>query len=71
TGRAMLGAFVTESEAGGVWWSDTGRNCVGGPGLAVDAYGRVTLGAVDGDGALWITHQSDAGGLSLGDWYRI
>ncbi|MFI8785383.1 hypothetical protein [Streptomyces sp. NPDC055105] len=71
TGAIMLSAFVNESEANGVWWSDTGRRCVGGPGLAVDAYGRVTLAAVDESGALWISHQTEGQGLALGDWYRI
>ncbi|MGW1026511.1 hypothetical protein ACWD4J_22920 [Streptomyces sp. NPDC002577] len=71
TGSVMLSAFVTESEAGGVWWADTGRRCEGGPGLALDGYGRVTLAAIDDRGELWVAHQTDAPGLSLGDWYRI
>ncbi|MER5949097.1 hypothetical protein ABT127_23900 [Streptomyces sp. NPDC001904] len=71
TGTIQLAAFVSESEANGVWWSDTGRGCVGGPGLAVDWHGALTLAAVDESGTVWITHQTAGSGLSLGDWYRI
>ncbi|MFB7630149.1 hypothetical protein ACFC0M_04270 [Streptomyces sp. NPDC056149] len=69
-GTILMTAFVTESEADGVWWSDTGRHSAVGPGLAVDGTGRLTLAGIDDDGSLWVTRQTEGPGLTLGGWYR-
>ncbi|MYT30753.1 hypothetical protein GTY73_18450 [Streptomyces sp. SID8354] len=70
-GRPVLGACVTGAEAEGVWWTPTGEECVGHPGLAVDACGRLVLVALDADGALRVARQRAERGLALGAWQRV
>jgi hypothetical protein len=70
-GQVMLAACGTENEQAGVWWSPTGERCVGAPALARDAYGRVVLGTIGADGALYIARQNDEGGLALAPSVRV
>jgi hypothetical protein len=70
TGAVLLGVCGTEAEQSGVWWTDTGRDCLGDPALALDAHGRVVLAAFDAQGALWTARQAPEPGLVLGDWVR-
>jgi hypothetical protein len=70
-GVVLVGVCGTESEASGLWWTDTGRSGTGTPALAHDARGRVVLAAVGGDGALWVGRQAPEPGLVLTDWVRV
>ncbi|RVU28481.1 hypothetical protein EOT10_00900 [Streptomyces antnestii] len=70
-GRIMLGVCVAEDERGGVWWTDTGKACVGDPVLALDGYGRVVILAVSADGSMALARQEDGQGLTLSSWTRI
>jgi hypothetical protein len=70
-GQVMLAACGTENEGSGLWWSPTGEECVGAPGLAVDARGRVVLAVVGKDGDLRIARQSPEPGLALAPAARV
>ncbi|MFF1392268.1 hypothetical protein ACFVZD_00415 [Streptomyces sp. NPDC058287] len=70
-GQVMLAAFGTENEQAGVWWTPTGERCVGSPALARDAYGRIVLGMIGADGALYIARQSGDSGLQLARSERV
>ncbi|MER7490764.1 hypothetical protein ABTY20_33775 [Streptomyces sp. NPDC126497] len=70
-GRVVLGVCPAEGERYGVWWTDTGADCLGDPVLAQDGRGRVVVLAVDPDGAPALARQIDGPGLTLGDWARI
>ncbi|GAA3786802.1 hypothetical protein ACFS5L_38510 [Streptomyces phyllanthi] len=70
-GRVMLGVCVAEDERGGVWWTDTGTDCLGDPVLALDGQGRVVVLAVAADGSLTLARQEDGPGLTLSTWNRI
>lgn len=70
-GHIRLGVCVAEDERNGVWWTDTGRVCVGDPVLAFDGCGRVAVMAVDVDGSLVLARQGNGSGLTLGAWSRI
>ncbi|MEC4019996.1 hypothetical protein [Streptomyces sp. H27-D2] len=71
-GRPMLAAWPTEDESAGVWWTETGEECVGPPALALDAAGRVVLAAVGLDGGLRVARQKTTEpGLALAAWSRV
>lgn len=70
-GRIVIGVCPTEGERYGVWWTDTGVDCLGDPVLARDARGRVVVLALGSDGAPTLARQSDGPGLTLGAWTRI
>ncbi|MEU2420851.1 hypothetical protein ABZ619_07365 [Streptomyces sp. NPDC007851] len=70
-GRIVLGLCPTEGERYGVWWTGTGKPCVGDPALALDARGRVTVLAATPDGTLEVARQTNAPGLTLGTWTHI
>ncbi|MER5929458.1 hypothetical protein [Streptomyces sp. NPDC002054] len=70
-GRTALAAYPTENEAAGLWWTETGEEAVGSPGLTVDARGRIVIAAVSVAGELLVTRQKDNMGLSLGRWMRF
>ncbi|MEV5440226.1 hypothetical protein AB0K80_30095 [Streptomyces sp. NPDC052682] len=69
-GAVLVGLCGTEAEQSGMWWTDTGRDCLGDPALAQDAYGRVVVAALDAHGALWTVRQAPGPGLLLGEWAR-
>jgi hypothetical protein len=69
-GGVLVGVCGTENESGGLWWTDTGRSCLGSPALAHDAYGRAVVAAFDPDGALCVARQGDGPGLTFPDWTR-
>ncbi|MFJ1968831.1 hypothetical protein ACIO93_09180 [Streptomyces sp. NPDC087903] len=64
-GQVMLAACGTEQEQSGVWWSPAGERGVGAPALECDVYGRVVLAEIGADGALYVSRQSDEGGLAM------
>ncbi|WP_338701557.1 hypothetical protein V2W30_30550 [Streptomyces sp. Q6] len=70
-GQVMLAAFGTENEQGGLWWSPTGERSAGAPALACDVYGRVVLGTIGADGALYIARQSGESGFALAPSQRV
>ncbi|MGW7090723.1 hypothetical protein [Streptomyces sp. NPDC054874] len=70
-GTAAVGLGVTENEANGVWWSDTGIRCLGTPALAHDAYGRLVVAVIGEDGEPRLARQTDGPGLTLDDWRTI
>lgn len=70
-GTAMIGVGVTENEANGVWWSDTGVSCLGTPAVAQDAFGRVVVAVIGKDGSPRLACQTDDPGLTLADWRRL
>jgi hypothetical protein len=70
-GQVMLAACGTENEQGGLWWSPTGERCVGAPAAALDGYGRVVLGMIGADGALYVARQNADGGLAMAPSVRV
>lgn len=70
-GTAVVGAGVTENEANGVWWSDTGVPCLTTPALTHDARGRVVMAVAGTDGALRVARQTAGPGLSFDQWHRL
>ncbi|GGZ26107.1 hypothetical protein [Streptomyces poonensis] len=70
-GRVMLGVCGAEDERSGVWWTDTGTDCLGDPVLALDGHGRVVVLAVAADGSLTLARQEEGPGLTLSAWSRI
>ncbi|MCX4457573.1 hypothetical protein OOK58_37080 [Streptomyces sp. NBC_01728] len=70
-GQVMLAACGTENEQGGLWWSPTGERCVGAPAAALDVYGRVVLGMIGADGALYVARQNADGGLAMAPSARV
>ncbi|MHC3814963.1 PLL family lectin [Streptomyces sp. DT9] len=70
-GAVAVGVGVTENEAGGVWWSDTGAACLGTPALTHDALGRVVMAAVGTDGAPRVTRQTEGPGLGFDEWRAL
>ncbi|GGZ11336.1 hypothetical protein [Streptomyces nitrosporeus] len=71
TGGTALAAYPTENEAAGLWWTETGEDCLGSPALATDAQGRIVIAAISRSGELLVTRQKDNRGLSLGKWMRF
>ncbi|MEU6367883.1 hypothetical protein ABZ876_19600 [Streptomyces sp. NPDC046931] len=67
-GGILVGVCGTEAESSGLWWTDAGRSCLGAPALALDAYGRVVLAALDPDGTLCVARQASGSGLAFEDW---
>ncbi|MFI6858907.1 hypothetical protein ACIBKZ_03220 [Streptomyces sp. NPDC050421] len=67
-GTAIVGVGVTESEANGLWWSDTGVSCMGVPALMHDAQGRVVMAVVGEGGAPRVARQTDGPGLTFDQW---
>ncbi|MEV6792108.1 hypothetical protein AB0M87_08945 [Streptomyces sp. NPDC051320] len=70
-GTAAIGVGVTENEANGMWWSDTGVPCYGTPALAQDALGRMVLAVVDENGAPRVARQTDEPGLTFAQWQEL
>lgn len=70
-GQVMLAACGSENEGAGLWWSPTGEECVGAPGLALDAQGRVVLAVLGKDGALRVARQRPEPGLALAPATRV
>ncbi|MGW0823098.1 hypothetical protein [Streptomyces sp. NPDC002845] len=70
-GQVQLAASGTENEQAGVWWSPTRARCVGTPALVSDAYGKVVLGTIGADGALYIARQKDEEGLAMPPSTRV
>ncbi|MGW6209058.1 hypothetical protein ACWF9B_36125 [Streptomyces sp. NPDC055089] len=70
-GTVAVGVGVTENEANGVWWSDTGAPCQGTPALAHDAQGRLVMAVVDTDGSVRVARQTDGPGLSFDLWRAL
>ncbi|WP_393061888.1 hypothetical protein [Streptomyces sp. LN549] len=70
-GCAIVGVGVTEKEADGVWWSDTGVPCLTTPVLIHDAQGRVVMAVVGTDGAPRVARQTDGPGLSFEQWREL
>lgn len=64
-GLVRVAACPSEDEDSGLWWSATRERCVGTPGLARDASGRVVLAVVGEDGALRVARQRDEPGLAI------
>ncbi|MFG2409393.1 hypothetical protein ACGFR8_34640 [Streptomyces brevispora] len=71
SGTAFVGVAVTEDEANGVWWSDTGAPCQTAPALIHDAHDRVVMGVVGRDGAPRVARQTDGPGLSFDEWRAL
>ncbi|MGW7412173.1 hypothetical protein [Streptomyces sp. NPDC054863] len=72
TGRPALAACRTLAEHEGVWWAETGPECVGAPALALDAADRVVMAVIGTDGALHVARQrTDEKGLALAAWQGI
>ncbi|MHC3469585.1 PLL family lectin [Streptomyces sp. 7R007] len=71
SGAVVLGLCGTEAESSGLWWTDTGRPCLGDPALAHDGRGRVVVAAVDPDGTLRVARRAPEPGLVLGEWERV
>ncbi|MFI5805873.1 hypothetical protein [Streptomyces sp. NPDC051561] len=72
TGRPALAACPTRTEDEGLWWTETGPECVGSPALALDAAGRVVIAAIATDGTLRLARQRmDEAGLSLAAWETL
>lgn len=70
-GTAVVGVGVTEDEANGLWWSDTGVPCRDTPALTHDVHGRVVMAVVGEDGALRVARQTDGPGLSFEEWRTL
>ncbi|MDJ0464220.1 hypothetical protein [Streptomyces sp. H27-C3] len=70
-GQALLAACVTQAEAEGVWWTETGGECLGAPALAVDVKGRVVMAVIGADGGLHVARQKPEEGLALAAWTRV
>lgn len=70
-GAVQVGVCGTEAEQSGMWWTDTGRDCLGDPALAQDAYGRVVVATFDASGMLWTARQAPEPGLAFGEWVRV
>ncbi|MFI6061072.1 hypothetical protein [Streptomyces sp. NPDC051286] len=70
-GTAVVGLGVTENEANGVWWSDTGVPCLATPALTHDVFGRLVMAVIGDDGAPRLALQTDAPGLTLDEWHAI
>ncbi|MER5275828.1 hypothetical protein ABT025_08725 [Streptomyces sp. NPDC002809] len=70
-GCAIVGVGVTENEADGLWWSDTGVPCLTTPVLTHDAEGRVVMAVVGTDGAPRVARQTDGPGLSFEQWREL
>ncbi|MEW1690091.1 hypothetical protein ACIQOF_16550 [Streptomyces sp. NPDC091265] len=70
-GTAAVGVGVTENEANGLWWSDTGAPCLGTPALTHDAFGRVVMAVVGTDGAPRVARQTDGPGLGFDEWRAL
>ncbi|MFI6961686.1 hypothetical protein [Streptomyces sp. NPDC050255] len=68
SGTAVVGVGGTESEANGLWWSDTGVSCLGIPALVHDAQGRVVMAVVGEGGVPWVARQTDDPGLAFDRW---
>lgn len=64
-GHVMLAACGTEGEEGGLWWSPAGERTAMPPALATDHAGRVVLGSIGADGALYIARQNPEPGLAM------
>ncbi|MFJ6694700.1 hypothetical protein ACIQM4_01310 [Streptomyces sp. NPDC091272] len=71
-GRPALAASRTLAEHEGVWWAETGPECVGAPALALDAADRVVMAVIGAEGALHVARQrTDEEGLALAAWQRV
>ncbi|MEV0578567.1 hypothetical protein [Streptomyces sp. NPDC050392] len=70
-GTAVVGVGVTENEADGLWWSDTGAPCLTTPALAHDAEGLLVMAVAGPDGVPRVARQTDGPGLSFGQWREI
>lgn len=70
-GTAVVGVGVTENEANGLWWSDTGVPCLATPVLTHDARGRLMMAVVGTDGAPRVARQTDGPGLSFEQWRAL
>ncbi|MFF2012756.1 hypothetical protein ACFVWY_27285 [Streptomyces sp. NPDC058195] len=71
-GTLLIGVCGTEAEQGGVWWSDTTKECVGDPALALDGHGRVVVAMRGRDGGVSVARQEDGPGLTLSPhWHRL
>lgn len=71
TGTALLGVCGTGGEASGLWWTDTGVDCIGTPALASDGHGRVVMAAVREDRSVVVSRQGSEPGLVLSAWDRL
>lgn len=68
-GAVAVGAYPTEQEHGALWWERTGGTGVREPDAAIDAFGRLVIASLDGDGRLAVVRQDIAvSGLALGGW---
>lgn len=70
-GTAVVGVGVTENEANGLWWSDTGASCQGVLALTHDAEGRLVMAVVGSDGAPRVARQTDGPGLNFDVWRAL
>ncbi|MFF7359409.1 hypothetical protein [Streptomyces sp. NPDC008125] len=71
-GTLLVGVCTTEGEQSGVWWSDTTKECVGDPALALDGLGRVVVAVCGTDGTVSVARQEPGPGLTLSpDWHRL
>lgn len=70
-GTATAGICVTENEANGMWWTDTGVRCLGAPALVQDAVGAVVMAVVGEDETPRIARQVDGPGLTLSEWRAL
>ncbi|MBT2404966.1 hypothetical protein J7I97_21085 [Streptomyces sp. ISL-87] len=70
-GQVVLGAFGTENEGAGVWWSPTGEWCAEAPALTLDHYGRVVVAFLDAEGGLRVARQGPEGGFAMEPSVRI
>ncbi|MFH9617357.1 hypothetical protein ACH4MM_27150 [Streptomyces pratensis] len=70
-GHVMVAACGTENEGGGLWWSPTGERTDLPPALAIDIAGRVVLGMIGADGALYIARQNPEPGLAMAPAERV
>ncbi|WP_406456171.1 hypothetical protein OG782_29785 [Streptomyces sp. NBC_00876] len=70
-GTAVVGAGVTENEANGLWWSDTGVPSRETPALKHDARGRVVMAVAGEDGTVRVSRQTDGPGLSFEPWRAL
>ncbi|MBW5482467.1 PIG-L family deacetylase [Streptomyces bambusae] len=68
-GVTAVGAYPTEQEHAGLWWERTGGTGTREPAAAADAFGRLVVASLDGEGRLAVTRQdSTVPGLALGGW---
>lgn len=70
-GTAAVGVGVTENEANGLWWSDTGVPCTAVPALTHDALGRVVMAVVGTDGHPRVARQVEGQGLGFDEWRAL